>query len=48
MIEIYLKQNDDNVLRFPVTPSEVALNGNSEISTQKINSLGEVSLFSGK
>ena len=48
MIEIYLKQNDDNVLRFPVTPSEVALNGNSEISTQKINGLGEVSLFSGK
>ena len=48
MIEIYLKQNDDNVLRFPVTPSEVALNGNSEISTQKINGLGEVSLFGGK
>ena len=48
MIEIYLKQNDDNVLRFPVTPSEVALNGSSDISTQKINNLGEVSLFSGK
>ena len=48
MIEIYLKQNDDNVLRFPVTPSEIALNGSSDISTQKINNLGEISLFSGK
>ena len=48
MIEIYLKKNDEDILRFPVTPSEIALNGSSDISTQKINNLGEISLFSGK
>ena len=48
MIEVYLKENNNNVLRFPVTPEEVGLELSSEISTEKINGLGEVSLFSGK
>lgn len=48
MIEVYLKQNDDDILRFPITPEEVGLELSSEIKTEKINGLGEVSLFSGR
>lgn len=48
MIEVYLKENDNNVLRFPITPSEIGTDGDAEISLEKINELGEVSLFSGK
>ena len=48
MIEVYLKENNDNILRFPITPSEVGAEGSSEISIEKINGLGEVSIFGGK
>ena len=47
MLELYLKENDDNVLRFPVTPSEVICETSASISTESINDLGNVSLFSG-
>jgi len=47
MLELYLKENDSNVLRFPVTPSEVICETSANISTESINDLGNVSLFSG-
>lgn len=47
MLELYLKENDDNVLRFPVTPSEVICETSASINTESVNDLGEVSLFSG-
>ena len=47
MLELYLKENDDNVLRFPVTPSEVICETSANISTESVNELGNVSLFSG-
>lgn len=47
MLELYLKENDSNVLRFPVTPSEVICETSANISTESVNDLGEVSLFSG-
>ena len=47
MLELYLKENDDNVLRFPVTPSEVICETSANISTESVNDLGNVSLFSG-
>lgn len=47
MLELYLKENDDNVLRFPVTPSEVICETSASINTENVNDLGEVSLFSG-
>lgn len=48
MIEVYLKENDNNILRFPITPTEVGADGSVETSLEKINEMGEVSLFSGK
>ena len=48
MIEVYLKENNDNILRFPITPSEVGAEGTSEINIEKVNGLGAVSIFSGK
>ena len=48
MIEVYLKENNDNILRFPITPSEVGAEGTSEINIEKVNGLGEVSIFGGK
>ena len=47
MLEIYLKENDSNMIRFPVTPSEVICETSANISTESINDLGNVSLFSG-
>ena len=47
MLELYLKENDSNVLRFPVTPSEVICETSASINTESVNDLGEVSLFSG-
>ena len=47
MLELYLKENDSNVLRFPVTPSEVICETSANISTESVNDLGNVSLFSG-
>ena len=47
MLELYLKENDSNVLRFPVTPSEVICETSANISIESINDLGNVSLFSG-
>ena len=47
MLELYLKENDDNVLRFPVTTSEVICETSASINTENVNDLGEVSLFSG-
>ena len=47
MLELYLKENDSNVLRFPVTPSEVICETSANISTESVNELGNVSLFSG-
>ena len=47
MLELYLKENDSNVLRFPVTPSEVICETFASINTESVNDLGEVSLFSG-
>ena len=47
MLEIYLKENDGNMIRFPVTPSEVICETSANISTESVNDLGNVSLFSG-
>ena len=47
MLEIYLKENDSNMIRFPVTPSEVSCETSANISTESVNDLGNVSLFSG-
>lgn len=47
MLEIYLKENDSNMIRLPVTPSEVICETSANISTESINDLGNVSLFSG-
>ena len=47
MLEIYLKENDSNMIRFPVTPSEVSCETSANISTESVNDLGSVSLFSG-
>jgi hypothetical protein len=47
MLEIYLKENDSNMIRFPVTPSEVICETSANISTESVNDLGNVSLFSG-
>ena len=33
MLEIYLKENDSNMIRFPVTPSEVSCETSANIST---------------
>ena len=45
MLEIYLK--GDDTIRFPVTPSEVLCETSANISTESVNDLGNVSLFSG-
>ena len=45
MLEIYLK--GDDTIRFPVTPSEVSCETSANISTESVNDLGNVSLFSG-
>ena len=47
MLEIYLKENDSNMIRFPVTPSEVACETSVTINTESVNDLGSVSLFGG-
>ena len=47
MLEIYLKENDSNMIRFPVTPSEISCETSANISTESVNDLGNVSLFSG-
>ena len=47
MLEIYLKENDSTMIRFPVTPSEVSCETSANISTESVNDLGNVSLFSG-
>ena len=47
MLEIYLKENDNNILRFPVTPSEISCETSATINTESVNDLGSVSLFSG-
>jgi LysM repeat protein len=47
MLEIYLKENDSNMIRFPVTPSEVSCETSANISTESVNDLGNASLFSG-
>lgn len=46
-IRIYLKQDDKNILEFPITPAQVGCNGSGEIQTSKINELGSISLYSG-
>lgn len=46
-IRVYLKENEENILDFPVTPSEVGCEFSNEISIEKINGLGEVSIYSG-
>ena len=46
-IECYLKENDSNVLRFPITLSEVGVSGSSNLVSDKINGLGSVNLFGG-
>lgn len=46
MLEIYLK-GDGETIRFPVTPSEVSCETSANISTESVNDLGNVSLFSG-
>lgn len=47
MLEIYLKENDSNMIRFPVTPSEVSCETSAVINTENVNDLGSVSLFGG-
>ena len=47
MLEIYLKENDSNMIRFPVTPAEISCETSANISTESVNDLGNVSLFSG-
>ena len=47
MLEIYLKENDNNMIRFPVTPSEVSCETSAVINTESVNDLGSVSLFGG-
>ena len=32
MIEVYLKENNDNILRFPITPEEVGAEGASGVN----------------
>lgn len=47
-IRVYLKENETNILDFPITPSEVGVEGASELELERIHELGEVALFSGK
>lgn len=46
-MEIWLKENNDNALRFPVLPPEIDIPNETLINTININELGEVALFGG-
>lgn len=47
MSEIWLKENDNSFIKFPVTPQTIEINSSSKIETININDLGEVGLFCG-
>lgn len=47
-MDIYLKENDSIYrIQFPVLPPEFEISGGAEITKDRINALGQVSIFSG-
>lgn len=46
-MELWLKENESNKLRFPVLPPELEVIKESSLNTININDLGEVAVFSG-
>ena len=47
MLELYLKENDSNVLRFPVVPPSIGVNRSNNIDAESVIKLGEVPIFNG-
>ncbi len=47
MTEIWLKENDNSFIKFPVTPQTIEIGSSARIETVNINDLGEVGIFSG-
>lgn len=46
-MEFWLKENDKNSFRLPITPSEYTMSSGNTVSTINANEVGEIALYSG-
>ncbi len=46
-MEVYLRQDTD-IIRFPITPSVISVNGGANMDTSNIIRLGEIGVFNGR
>ena len=47
MINLYLKEDDNNILRFPIIPHDIEWECPADIGIEKVNDLGSIGIFNG-